>query len=66
MFKLKEINGKVYCNIDGILKYIFERNKNINGHWEAFEVQKGEAFGKPVDSDKYRYDLAERLDVRGL
>jgi len=66
MFKLEEIDGKIYCIINCELKYIFIRNKNKNKYWEAFNVKDGKAFGNPIGSDKYRFDLAERLDVGGL
>ncbi len=64
MFRLKENDGIVHCFIDGTLKYLFIRNKNKNGYWEAFNVKEGKTFGESVDSDKYRYDLAERLDIK--
>ncbi len=61
MFKLEEINSKeLKCYINGVLSYIFLRG--ANGNWGAHKVQDDKSFGSSIDSDRYRYDLAERLD----
>lgn len=67
MFKL-EGNGNndksLNCYINNILSYIFVRNEKNNGKWEAFKITDNCISAKPIDSDRYRYDLAERLNIK--
>ena len=63
-FKLEENRKNLNLYINGVLSYVLIRNISTkSGIWEAFKVVNNRIFATPVDSDRYRYDLAERLDL---